>query len=277
MIEKTITIYVFIDDLLIKLNHNEPKNRNMFDAEVITTVLVSAIYFSGHHDRLSEDSRARLERNPLRILDSKDEGDRALIADAPLLEDHLNPASRDFFVAVRGGLDDLGIAYTHNPHLVRGLDYYCHSAFEFTTEALGAQGAVLAGGRYDGLVETMGGPDTPGVGWAAGIERLAMLAGGVAAEGDIIAVVPIGAEMEAAGFALTQELRAAGFRTDMAFRGNMSKRLKRANKLAAACAILLGEEEAARDCVTVRDLASGEQQDVPRGDLLAYLKPWRRA
>ncbi len=233
-------------------------------------------YFSGYLDRLSEDSRARLKRNPLRILDSKDEGDRALIADAPLMMDHLNPMSREFFASVRNGLDNLGIAYTHNPHLVRGLDYYCHSAFEYTTKELGAQGAVLAGGRYDGLVESMGGPATPGVGWASGIERLAMLAGAVPTDCHIIAVIPIGSEMEAEAFALTQELRAAGFCADVAFRGNMSKRLKRANKVGAVCAVLLGEDEAARNCITVRDLGSGEQQDVSRSDLTQYLQTWRR-
>jgi len=233
-------------------------------------------YFSDHLDRLSEDSRVRLERNPMRILDSKDEGDRALIADAPLITDHLNPASHEFFTCVCNGLDNLGIAYTHNPHLVRGLDYYCHSAFEYTSEELGAQGAVLAGGRYDGLVEAMGGPATPGVGWAAGIERLAMLAGAVPSDCNIIAVIPIGAEMEVEALALTQELRAAGLRADLAFRGNMSKRLKRANKLGAACAVLLGEDEAARNCITVRDLASGKQQDVSRDDLTEHLQIWRR-
>lgn len=233
-------------------------------------------YFSGHLDNLSENSRTRLERNPLRILDSKDEGDRALIADAPLMMDYLNSASSKFFKSVLNGLDDLGIAYRHNPHLVRGLDYYCHSAFEYTTEELGAQGAVLAGGRYDGLVETMGGPATPGVGWAAGVERLAMLTGVVPLGGHIIAVIPIGTEMEAGAFALTQELRAAGFRTDVAFRGNMSKRLKRANKVGAACAVLLGEDEVARNYLTVRDLASGEQQNVSRGDLTEYLLNWKR-
>ena len=144
-----------------------------------------------------------------------------------------------------------------------------------STALLGSQGAVLAGGRYDGLVETMGGPATPGVGWAAGIERLAMLIGDVVAEGNTIAVVPVGAEMEPAAFALTQKLRDAGFRTDMAFRGNMSKRLKRADRLHAACAILLGEEEAGRNSVTVRDLNSGEQQEISRENLPAHLERYR--
>ena len=229
-------------------------------------------YFNAHLADLSEDSRTRLEKNPLRILDSKDEGDRHVVAGAPKMSEYLNASSHAFFASVCAGLDSLGIEYELNPHLVRGLDYYCHSAFEFTTEALGAQGTVVAGGRYDGLVETMGGPPTPGVGWAAGVERLAMLVGDVAAEGYTIAVVPVGAGMEAAGFVLTQQLRDAGFRTDMAFRGNLSKRLKRANKLGAVCAVLLGEEEAGRDCVTVHDLGSGEQQEVGNGELLAHLK-----
>jgi len=229
-------------------------------------------YFNAHLADLSEDSRTRLEKNPLRILDSKDEGDRHVVAGAPKMSEYLNASSHAFFASVCAGLDSLGIEYELNPHLVRGLDYYCHSAFEFTTEALGAQGAVVAGGRYDGLVETMGGPPTPGVGWAAGVERLAMLVGDVAAEGYTIAVVPVGADMEAAGFVLTQQLRDAGIRTDMAFRGNLSKRLKRANKLGAVCAVLLGGEEAGRDCVTVRDLGSGEQQEVGNAELLAHLK-----
>ena len=229
-------------------------------------------YFNAHLGDLSEDSRTRLEKNPLRILDSKDEGDRHIVSGAPKMSEYLNPASRAFFADVCAGLDTLGIEYELNPHLVRGLDYYCHSAFEFTTEALGAQGTVLAGGRYDGLVETMDGPPTPGVGWAAGVERLAMLVGDVAAEGHTIAVVPVGADMEGAGFILTQRLRDAGFCTDMAFRGNMSKRLKRANRLGAVCAVLLGEDEAGRDCVTVRDLDSGEQHEVGNAELLAHLE-----
>lgn len=229
-------------------------------------------YLTGHLSELSEESRKRLEVNPLRILDSKDKGDRKIVADAPVMADHLNPTSREFFETVCTGLDDLGISYELNPHLVRGLDYYCHSAFEFTTEALGAQGAVLAGGRYDGLVKTMGGPATPGVGWAAGIERLAMLVGDITAESKAIAVVPVGSGMEAKAFALTQELRGAGFCTDLAFRGNISKRLKRANRINAACAVLVGEDEAARGNVMVRDLSSGEQQEIDLASLHAHLK-----
>ena len=129
----------------------------------------------GHLASLSAESQARLDRNPLRILDSKDEGDRRIVADAPRFDEFLTPAARDFFARVRGGLDALGLPYRLNPRLVRGLDYYCHTAFEFTTDALGAQGTVMGGGRYDGLIAEMGGPPSHGVGWAAGVERLAML------------------------------------------------------------------------------------------------------
>ena len=114
-------------------------------------------YFSARREKLSADSQKRLDKNPLRILDSKDEGDRILVADAPLFGDYLNAASQNFFQAVQDGLADLNIPFTVNPRLVRGLDYYCHTAFEIVTDALGAQGTILAGGRYDGLVESLGG------------------------------------------------------------------------------------------------------------------------
>src|SRR4051812_17793598 len=132
-------------------------------------------HFSGHRDALSEDSQDRLARNPLRILDSKDPRDRPLADAAPAIDDFLTTEAGSYFEQVQRGLDAAGVAWTRNPRLVRGLGYYRHTAFEFVTDALGAQGTVLAGGRYDGLIEALGGPPTPGVGWAAGIERLAML------------------------------------------------------------------------------------------------------
>src|SRR5579863_10609043 len=164
-------------------------------------------YFTQHAHKLSEDSRKRLERNPLRILDSKDQADIAVSAAAPAFEDYLTPPSREFFNRVRDGLDVLGIRYKLDPRLVRGLDYYTHTAFEFVTTELGSQGAVLAGGRYDGLMGMMGGPETPGVGWAAGIERLALMIAEPEAAPRAIALVPIGAEAEARAFKLAQELR----------------------------------------------------------------------
>jgi histidyl-tRNA synthetase len=220
-------------------------------------------YFSDHREALSEDSRDRLERNPLRILDSKDEGDRRLVAGAPLFGDYLNEESLAFFAKVREGLDALGIGYELNPRLVRGLDYYCHTAFEFTTTELGAQSAVMAGGRYDGLVETMGGQPTPGVGWAAGIERLSMLVEGVPDAPRPLALVPLGEAAEARALLLAEELRRGGFAVDLGYSGNMKKRMKRANKIAARAAVILGEDELAQSAAMVRDLDSGEQELVP--------------
>ncbi len=232
-------------------------------------------YFTGHHDRLSEDSRDRLTRNPLRILDSKDEGDRRLVAEAPLFGDHLNQASRDFFAEVTSGLDALGIAYHLNPRLVRGLDYYCHTAYEFTTDQLGAQGTVLAGGRYDGLVGMMGGSETPGVGWAAGIERLALLLKDPPRAPRPIAIVPVGAEAETVALKLANELRGAGLAVELGYGGNVGKRMKRANKLNARAAVLIGTDELARQAATLRDLDSGEQEEVPLAALRERLAQFR--
>ncbi|MFQ5938995.1 MAG: histidine--tRNA ligase [Alphaproteobacteria bacterium] len=232
-------------------------------------------YLEDHRDRLSEDSLRRLEKNPLRVLDSKDKGDLRIIAAAPRIPDYLNQPSRDFFQAVSTGLDELGISYHVNPRLVRGLDYYTHTAFEFTTRALGAQGALIAGGRYDGLIEAMGGPSVPGVGWAAGIERLAMMVDSVPAAPRPVAVVPIGEAAEMAALKLAQSLRHDGFTVELGYRGNLGKRLKRANKLGACAAVLLGEDELARNAATVRDLDTGEQTEVALDSLTAHLARYR--
>lgn len=241
--------------------------------EAYRKVLVA--YFQDHLDRLSGDSRERLHRNPLRILDSKDAGDRALIADAPVFADYLNQASQDFFAAVKAGLDALGIPYIVNPRLVRGLDYYTHTAFEFVTEALGAQGTVMAGGRYDGLVGMMGGPETPGIGWAAGIERLALLLAETPEAPRPVAIVPVSAAEEPAALALADRLRRAGHAVEFGYGGNVGKRMKRANKLNARAAILLGESELARQVATLRDLDSGEQVEVPLEQLVDRLTVFR--
>ena len=228
-------------------------------------------YFGAHRDALSTESQQRLERNPLRILDSKDEGDRALVAEAPRMEDYLNEDSAGFFSEVVAGLNALGVSYSQNPHLVRGLDYYSHTAFEFVTGELGAQGAVIAGGRYDGLIETMGGTPTPAVGWAGGIERLAMLATGAPAAPRPIALIPVGDTAQDAAMLLAYELRRAGFVVDFGYRGNVTRRMKRADRIGARAALLLGEDEIERGVITLRDLDSGEQQELTRDALDAAL------
>ena len=169
--------------------------------------------------------------------------------------------------AVRAGLDALGIAYAINPMLVRGLDYYTHTAFEFTTDRLGAQGAVLAGGRYDGLVAAMGGPDTPGIGWAAGVERLAMLLDETPPVPRPVAVVPIGDRVELAALQLAEELRRGGHEVEFGFRGKLGQRLKSAARQRARFAVLLGEDELAAGQVVLRDLDRGEQEIIARGAL----------
>lgn len=232
-------------------------------------------YLEKRTDELSEESRDRLIRNPLRILDSKDERDRRVVADAPLFSDYLNEVSRAFFDEVCRGLDALGIPFRHNPRLVRGLDYYTHTAFEFTTDALGAQGTVMAGGRYDGLIGMIGGPETPGVGWAAGIERLSMLCGAPPRARRPIAVVPVGNESVVQAMKLSEDLRGAGFRVDLGHSGNLSRRMKRANRVNAVAAIILGEDELARSVATVRDLDSGEQEEAALASLADRLARYR--
>ena len=228
-------------------------------------------YFAAHAASLSEDSSARLDRNPLRILDSKDEGDRKIVAGAPMLTDSLNEHSSTFFAGVRRGLDALGIEYVVNQRLVRGLDYYTHTAFEFVTTALGSQGAVVSGGRYDGLVGAMGGPPTPGIGWAGGIERLAMLMGDLAAPRRTISLVPIGDAGEARALVLAHTLRQRGLAVDLAASGNISKRMKRADKIGARAAVLLGDDELAKGVAMVRDLASGAQREIALDELATVL------
>ena len=242
---------------------------NTDSREAYRRVLVD--YLEARRDELSEESLSRLARNPLRILDSKNAGDREVVADAPLLGDSLDAESAEFFASVRAGLERLGIAYTLNPRLVRGLDYYCHTAFEFTTDALGAQGAVIAGGRYDGLVAQMGGPETAGIGWAGGIERLSMLADEPDPAPRPIALVPVGAEAEIETLALADRLRRAGLVIELGYRGSLRRRLSRADRLNACAAVILGEDELAREVATVRDLDSGEQEEVALSALAGRL------
>ena len=220
-------------------------------------------HFEAHRDQLSEDSLVRLEKNPLRILDSKDPRDRPIADAAPDIDAYLTPEARAFFEAVTAGLDAAGVAWTRNARLVRGLDYYRHTAFEFVTDRLGSQGTVLAGGRYDGLIESLGGPATAGVGWAAGVERLAMLLDEPPKPVIDAVVVPMGAAAELRATGLVAELRRMDIATDMAFRGNMKRRMAKANDQGASYALILGDDEIANGQVQVKALTTGEQAKVP--------------
>ena len=230
-------------------------------------------YFSERRDALSPDSQDRLERNPLRILDSKDAGDRALVADAPTIHAVLTPEAAAFYDGLRSHLDRLRVPFRENPRIVRGLDYYNHTAFEFVTDQLGAQGTVMGGGRYDGLVAHMGGPAIPAVGWAAGVERLAMLLAMPPAPPAPIAVIPVGGEAEeAAALGIMQALRGAGIRAEMAYRGNLKRRMERANRIGARAAVIIGEAELARGMAQLKDLATGAQSEVLLAELAARLR-----
>ncbi|MBE9607718.1 histidine--tRNA ligase [Acetobacteraceae bacterium H6797] len=228
-------------------------------------------YFKAHAEALSMDSQVRLDKNPMRILDSKDEGDKKIVASAPTIAEHLTPEAAAFYAAVKKHLDRFGVPWRENPRIVRGLDYYSHTAFEFITDRLGAQGTVMAGGRYNGLVEEMGGPATPSVGWAAGIERLSMLLEEPPAADRPVAVVPMGAEAEDAALDMVQALRLSGVAVDIAYKGNFKKRLERANKLNAIAAIIIGESELAEGMAVVKNLDAGTQVRVPADEVMPAL------
>jgi histidyl-tRNA synthetase len=213
-----------IEGVILKLNTlGDPETRSAWR---------DALYehFSARRNDLSEESRERLDRNPLRILDSKAHSDWPIADSAPPIDDFLTAEASDFFAAVTAGLDAAGVAWERAPRLVRGLDYYRHTAFEFMTDRLGAQGTVIAGGRYDGLIEALGGPHTPAIGWAAGIERLAMMIDAPREDVPEVAVIPSTDDVAPKAFAATNILRAAGISADMALRGSAKKRSEAARK-----------------------------------------------
>ncbi|MFL6864021.1 MAG: histidine--tRNA ligase [Allosphingosinicella sp.] len=221
----------------LKLNTlGDPATRDAWRAALVD-------YFQGRRGDLSDESRARLDKNPLRILDSKEHQDFPIVDAAPVVDDFLTAEASDYFARVTAGLDAAGVAWTRDPRLVRGLDYYRHTAFEFVTEDLGAQSAVIAGGRYDGLIESLGGPPTPAVGWAAGIERLGMLIEEPRPDAPTLAIVPDRPELEAETFALAAALRRAGIAVDMAFKGNAKKRIETARKRGLAAVLILRDPD----------------------------------
>ncbi len=241
-------LLIFADHLLKELGLSEGVTltlNTLGDApsrEAWRAALVA--HFEAHRDALSEDSLTRLDKNPLRILDSKDERDKAVVATAPDIDAYLTDEARTFFEKVTDGLKAADVAWDRNARLVRGLDYYRHTAFEFVTDRLGAQGTVLGGGRYDGLIENLGGPHTPAVGWAAGVERLAMLVGMPAPEA-VISVIPDKPHLEIEAQDVARKLRAANIPTEVAFKGNAKRRVELARKWRHAAALFVRESETA--------------------------------
>jgi histidyl-tRNA synthetase len=232
-----VELLAFADQLLRELGISEgvtlqlntlgdPETREAWRAALVE-------HFEAHRASLSEDSLARLDKNPLRILDSKDPQDRPIADSAPEIDEFLTDSARDFFGAVTSGLDAAGVPWIRNGGLVRGLDYYRHTAFEFVTDRLGAQGTVLAGGRYDGLIEALGGPYTPAVGWAAGIERLGMLIN-APVQPLLLAVIADTAESEADAQNMTTALRSLDVAVFRAPKGNAKRQAEVARKKGAS-------------------------------------------
>ena len=257
-----IEILAFADQLLKELGVDPVLQLNTLGDPETRTAWRDALYehFRGHRSALSDDSQARLERNPLRILDSKAHQDWPVIDGAPVIDDFLTTEAADFFGQVTQGLDAAGVKWERAPRLVRGLDYYRHTAFEFVTDRLGAQGTVLAGGRYDGLIEALGGPHTPAVGWAAGIERLAMMIDAPEPEQVDAVIIPIGDRALLWSHDVARQLRSATYSVEVLGTGKLKKRMGRAGESGAFAALIIGDEEVEQQKVQFKNLATGEQR-----------------
>ncbi|MGB0519819.1 MAG: histidine--tRNA ligase [Candidatus Puniceispirillaceae bacterium] len=245
-----------LDQTVLHLNTlGDSDSRQAYRAALIA-------YLQAYRNDLSEDSQRRLDTNPLRILDSKSASDRDILQDAPQLHRYLTPAAQTHFDAVKEALQAASIAWVDDPFLVRGLDYYSHTAFEFITDQLGAQGTVLGGGRYDGLSQSLGGPLLPAVGFAAGIERLALLGEEQAQPVPDLVLLAAEQSAEADLFALGCRLRADGYHVVSILSGNMGKKMKAANRLGARFALIAGADELGRNCVSLRNMQDGTQTEV---------------
>jgi histidyl-tRNA synthetase len=261
-----------IDGLTLEINSlGTPQSRERYREDLVR-------FLESRRDELDEDSLRRLERNPLRILDSKNPGMQSVIADAPDLLEYLDEASREHFEGLKRYLDDAGIAYVVSRRLVRGLDYYTRTVFEWTTDRLGAQGTVCGGGRYDGLVEQLAGRPTPATGFALGLERLVDLLaqqGGATVETcPQVYVAILGETLALRGMALAECLRDQGIRVQCNCGGGTLKaQLKRADRSGARFALLLGEEESLHQSVCVKDLRHDvAQQQIPQSESGEFLK-----
>ncbi len=263
-----VELLVLADQLLRELGISEGVTlqlNTLGDAETREAWRAALVaHFEAHRGELSEDSLTRLEKNPMRILDSKDPRDRPIADSAPDIDAYLTPEARAFFEAVTAGLDAAGVAWERNARLVRGLDYYRHTAFEFVTDRLGSQGTVLAGGRYDGLIGSLGGPETAGVGWAAGVERLAMLLDEPAKDGPELTLISNGDHSKNLTLELLYYLRRSGFRVEMSFSGSEKKQFERAKKAGYG-----------RVLTVVADAPYGDVGAVRLGDIIDDAKPIR--
>ncbi|ANO53041.1 histidine--tRNA ligase [Woeseia oceani] len=262
-----------ISQIRLEINSlGNPESRALYREELVS-------YFSAVKNRLDEDSIRRLEQNPLRILDSKNPDMQEIVAGAPVMVDYLDDESAQHFATLKTLIAAAGVEFTVNPRLVRGLDYYNRTVFEWVTDVLGSQGAVCSGGRYDGLVEKLGGKPTPAIGWAMGIERLVALYAACGGEVPEVApdvyVVTVGEQAATAGFQLVEGLRdalpACAIELNMGG-GSFKSQLKRADKSGAAYAVILGDDEVSAGQAGLKPLRSDEDQTkVPQTQLAGIL------
>ncbi len=229
-------------------------------------------YFTKYFDDLSEDSKQRLHKNPLRIMDSKDKNDQKLAANAPTNSEFYTKEAAEYFDNVKMHLDNLDIQYTESPRLARGLDYYCHTTFEFTTDKLGAQSTVLAGGRYDGLCEIMGGPSMPAIGFAAGIERIRLMRDFAPQKNRSVIVIPIGQESHTKSMKLTNILRENNIQTSLELKGKVGKLLQAASANNASHVIFIGEDELKNNNYKIKDLDSEAESWLGLDELINLLR-----
>jgi len=229
-------------------------------------------YLNDYKSELSNESIKRLSENPLRILDSKNDTDKKILINAPNIIDYLNEASKERFEKVCIGLSALKIKYQIDKNLVRGLDYYCHTAFEFITSDLGSQGTVLAGGRYDGLAKMLGGVDTPGVGWAAGVDRLSLMINEEFTNKPDLVLMAVSENLEPLLMPIMKKLVDKGLKVEILITGNMSKKFKRANKVDASYAIILGEEELSKNIIKLKNLIIGSERYVSLDEAIKVIK-----
>jgi histidyl-tRNA synthetase len=267
-----VELLVMADQLLHELGIHEGVTlqlNTLGDAETREAWRAALVaHFEAHRGELSEESLVRLDKNPMRILDSKDPRDRPVADSAPGIDDYMSSAAGEFFAAVTAGLDAAGVKWERNERLVRGLDYYRHTAFEFVTDRLGAQGTVLAGGRYDGLIESLGGPPTPAVGWAAGIERLAMMIEAVQQENRAVTIIPEAASAQATALRIISVLRRAGIPSDIAFSGNAKRRFELAARAKSSGRVVVTADRTEADGTRNIGISIRANQEHEAGDPL---------
>ena len=255
-----------------KLNINslgDTKSRKLYRDNLVK-------YFLDNETKLSKVSKGRLNLNPLRILDSKEPQDQDIVRKAPLLSSYLNNISVDHFERVLKYLKKLNIKFIHNEKLVRGLDYYCHTTFEFITKDLGSQGTVLGGGRYNGLSEMLGGPDIPAVGFAAGVDRLVMMNKLDETLTETVCLIPIGKENFDYCYMILNQLRDKEIKSEIYPGGNVKKYLKKINKKGKKLVILIGDNEIQNKTVIFKNLSTGEQKEISNDELFIKLNFIRR-